>query len=156
MRKCLLCAVLFVANLASAYELTGKVIKIADGDTLTVLDAEHNQRKIRLADIDASESGQPYGKRAKQHLQALAAGKNARTDCREKDRYKRDVCTVYVDGVDLNVEMVQSGHAWVYERYNRRDDLYALQEAAKKARKGLWGLPEAQRMNPAEWRRTSN
>lgn len=153
MRKWLLCAALFVANVASAYELTGKVIKIADGDTLTILDAEHNQHKIRLADIDAPESGQPYGNRAKQRLNQLTRNKWVTAYCREKDKYGRDVCTVVADGVDANADLVASGHAWVYEQYNQRADLPALQVAAQRARRGLWQLPEAQVVSPSDWRR---
>ncbi len=43
---------------ASADSLTGKVIKITDGDTLYVLDANYQQHKIRLVGIDAPERKQ--------------------------------------------------------------------------------------------------
>ncbi len=46
---------------ASADSLTGKVVKITDGDTLYVLDANHKEHKIRLAGIDAPERKQAYG-----------------------------------------------------------------------------------------------
>lgn len=142
---------LFVSN-ALAYEITGKVVGVADGDTLTILDATNVQHKIRLADIDAPESGQPYGNRAKQRLRALVAGKSVTANCREKDKYGRDVCTVIVDGTDVNADLVATGHAWVYEQYNARTDLPPLQEAAKSKGAGLWSLPEAQIVRPSDWR----
>ncbi|MFC2406116.1 MAG: thermonuclease family protein [Cardiobacterium sp.] len=142
---------LFVGN-ALAYEITGKVIGVADGDTLTILDDSKTQHKIRLADIDAPEKGQPYGNRARQRLQQLAAGKVAHADCREKDKYGRDVCTVTVDGIDVNADLVASGHAWVYEQYNARADLPPMQEDAKTKGVGLWSLPEAQIIKPSDWR----
>lgn len=142
---------LFVGN-ALAYEITGKVVGVADGDTLTILDATNAQHKIRLADIDAPESGQPYGNRAKQRLRALVAGKSVTADCREKDKYGRDVCTVVVDGTDVNADLVATGHAWVYEQYNARADLPPLQEAAESKGAGLWSLPEAQIIKPSDWR----
>ena len=135
---------LFVGN-ALAYEITGKVVGVADGDTLTILDATNAQHKIRLADIDAPESGQPYGNRAKQRLRALVAGKSVTADC-------RDVCTVIVDGTDVNADLVATGHAWVYEQYNARADLPPLQDAAKSKSAGLWSLPEAQIVRPSDWR----
>lgn len=146
---------LFGALLASnalAYEITGKVVGVADGDTLTILDDSKVQHKIRLADIDAPEKGQPYGNRARQRLQKLTAGKAAQADCREKDKYGRDVCTVTVDGIDVNADLVESGHAWVYEQYNARVDLPPMQEDAKAKGAGLWSLPEAQIIKPSDWR----
>lgn len=143
--------ILFVDN-ALAYEITGRVVGVADGDTLTILDATNTQHKIRLADIDAPESGQPYGNRAKQRLRSLVAGKTVIADCREKDKYGRDVCTVIVDGADVNADLVATGHAWVYEQYNARADLPPLQEAAKSKGAGLWSLPEAQILRPSDWR----
>lgn len=141
----------FVGN-AFAYEITGKVVGVADGDTLTILDDSKAQHKIRLADIDAPEKGQPYGNRATQHLKALVAGKQVTADCREKDKYGRDVCTVKVDGIDVNANLVASGHAWVYEQYNSRADLPPMQEDAKAKGAGLWSLPEAQIIKPSDWR----
>lgn len=61
---------------ALAAEYTGKVVGIADGDTLTLLTAAQEQIKVRLAEIDAPESGQPYGSRAKQALADLAFGRH--------------------------------------------------------------------------------
>ena len=105
----LLAAALAVSTTAQAYTIEGKVVGISDGDTLTVLDAGKKQHKIRLADIDAPESSQPYGNRARQRLSELAFGKQVVADCREQDRYKRDVCTLTVDGTDVNADLVMPG-----------------------------------------------
>jgi len=142
---------LFAGN-TLAYEIIGDVVGVTDGDTLTLLDSAHTQHKIRLADIDAPESGQPYGNRAKQRLRSLVAGKTVTADCREKDKYGRDVCTVIVDGTDVNADLVATGHAWVYEQYNARADMPSLQDAAKSKGAGLWSLPEAQIVRPSDWR----
>lgn len=142
---------LFAGN-TLAYEIIGDVVGVTDGDTLTLLDSAHTQHKIRLADIDAPESGQPYGNRAKQRLRALVAGKSVTADCREKDKYGRDVCTVIVDRTDVNADLVATGHAWVYEQYNARADLPPMQEDAKANGAGLWSLPEVQIIKPSDWR----
>nr|DAR42463.1 MAG TPA: nuclease-like protein [Caudoviricetes sp.] len=152
MNRFLILLLALLAGNSFAYEITGKVVNVADGDTITILDANKKQNKIRLADIDAPEKGQPYGNRARQRLQQLAAGKVAHADCREKDKYGRDVCTVTVDGIDVNADLVASGHAWVYEQYNARADLPPMQEDAKAKGAGLWSLPEAQIIKPSDWR----
>ena len=72
--------------------LQGRVVGVADSDTITLLDGSRQQHRIRLAGIDAPEKGQPFGQRSKQHLSELAFGKDAKADCYKIDRYGRDVC----------------------------------------------------------------
>ncbi len=60
---------------ALADTLTGKVVKITDGDTVHVLKNNHTKEKIRLAGIDAPEMKQPHGKKAKQYLAALVGNR---------------------------------------------------------------------------------
>lgn len=69
------------------------------------------------------------------------------------DRYGRTVGRVYVEGRDVNAALVTAGAAWVYRQYSRDPRLLALEAGAKTASRGLWGLPEAQRTPPWEWRR---
>ncbi len=148
----------FLAILAApllAAEYTGKVVGISDGDTLTLLvpdGASFKQVKIRLGEIDTPESRQPYGERAKQALSDLVYGKEARVVVQDTDRYGRKVSRVYIGGTDVNAEMVKQGAAWVYRQYAKDQSLYRLEEQAKAAKRGLWALPEAQRMPPWEWR----
>ncbi|EHM55310.1 thermonuclease family protein [Cardiobacterium valvarum] len=153
MKTLILTAALLAAGGAQAYELRGKVVAVTDGDTITLLDADKWQQKIRLADIDAPERRQPWGQRAKEALSQMVAGREVRANCHEPDRYGRHVCTVFVGTTDANAEMVTHGNAWVYERYNIRDDLPRLQEQAQAERRGLWQLPEAERIPPADWRK---
>src|SRR5436853_2886425 len=54
-----------------AQTLTGRVVRIADGDTITVLDSTNTQHRIRLQGIDAPESHQAYGSQSKQNLSAM-------------------------------------------------------------------------------------
>ena len=138
---------------AFAVELTGKVIAIAEGDTLTVLSADQQQIKIRLAEIDTPESGQPYGSRARQALAALAFGKQVRIVETDRDRYGRTVGRVYVGGRDVNAELVRQGAAWVYRHYAKDPALFSLEDEARAAKRGLWALPEAQQIPPWEWRK---
>jgi len=117
----LLCAVLVLCTgPLPAAEYLGKVVGIADGDTLTLLvpdGASYKQVKVRLGEIDTPESKQPYGERAKQALSDLAYNQQARVVVQDTDKYGRTVGRVYVGSLDVNAELVKQGAAWVYRQY---------------------------------------
>jgi micrococcal nuclease len=103
--------VLPVSALAADYP--ARVVGVTDGDTLTVLTAGKKQVKIRLHGIDAPETGQDYGQRAKQAASELAFGKEVTIRPVDTDRYERTVAEVILpDGKSLNREMVAQGAAW--------------------------------------------
>ena len=137
----------------AAPDLTGRVVGITDGDTLTLLTPDHRQTKVRLAEIDTPERRQPYGSRAREVLADLAFQRQVRVVVEDTDRNGRVVGHVYADARDLNAEMVRRGAAWVYDRYNHDPALPVLEAEARAARRGLWALPEAERLPPWEWRR---
>jgi endonuclease YncB( thermonuclease family) len=141
-----------VHTATAAAEITGRVVGITDGDTLTILDQSQRQTRIRLAEIDTPESHQPYGSRAKQALSELAFGKDVRVVVAAIDRYGRTVGRIYAGSVDISAEMVRQGAAWVYRKYNHDPSLLRLEQEAQQARRGLWALPEAERTPPWEWR----
>ena len=141
-----------------AAEYTGKVVGISDGDTLTLLvpdGTSFKQVKVRLGEIDTPESRQPYGERAKQALSDLAYNQQARVVVQDTDRYGRTVGRVYVGSVDVNAEMIRQGAAWAYRQYLKDQSLLTLEAEAKAAKRGLWGLPEAQRCPPWDWRKNA-
>ena len=107
---------------------------------------------MRLAEIDTPEKGQPYGRRAKEELSSLVFGKTVDVKTQGTDRFGRTIGRVYVDGLDVNAEMVRRGAAWVYRKYAKDQKLYALEEQARRNKVGLWRLPEAERVPPWEWR----
>jgi endonuclease YncB( thermonuclease family) len=127
---------------------------LSDGDTFTLLTADKEQIKIRLAEIDAPESGQPYGNKSKQILSGLIFGKDVRVAVQTKDRYGRTVGRPYVGDLDICAEMVRMGAAWAYREYLIDRSLLTLEAGAKANRRGLWGTSEAQAMPPWEWRRS--
>ena len=137
----------------AADELVGRVVSIADGDTLTLL-VSRQQIKVRLLDIDAPERRQPFGTRSRQSLADLCHGKPARVESTGADRYGRTLVRVHCAGVDANAEQVRRGMAWVYVQYAPKDSpLYAVQAEARAARRGLW--QDAGPMPPWEWRRNA-
>ena len=131
--------------------IAGRVVGVADGDTLTVLDDTNQQHKIRLAGIDAPEKAQPFGQAGKKRLAELCYNKQATVEVVNTDRYGRTVGDVTCDGVHANAEMVRGGNAWVYRHYDKGfESFYPLEEAAKEARLGLWA--EDSPTPPWEWR----
>ncbi len=104
-------ALFLLVQAASARELHGQVVGISDGDTLTLLTEERDQVRVRLAEIDAPERGQPYGASARQALSDLALGKAIRVAVQDTDRYGRAVGRVFAGAQDANAEMVRRGAA---------------------------------------------
>jgi len=139
-----------------AETITGRVVAVADGDTLTVL-SDRTQIKVRLTEIDAPEKKQPFGNRSKQSLSDLCFNKTATVESSGKDRYRRVLGLVTCDGVNANAEQIRRGMAWVFDRYVTDKSLYALQDEAKAAKRGLWR--DVAPVPPWEWRlqkRSSN
>lgn len=144
----------FAFSNSYAAEITGSVISVADGDTFTLLTADKQEIKIRLAEIDAPESGQPYGNRSKQVLTRILHGKTVEVIIETTDRYGRTVGRPFVDGVDVCKEMVRLGAAWVYRDYVVDDTLFDVEAEARQAKNGLWGISESTSTPPWEWRRS--
>jgi micrococcal nuclease len=93
---------------------SGKVVNIADGDTITVLSKDKQQVRIRLCGIDAPEGGQPFGSKSTLFVRSLAARKTVEVDVRDTDRYGRTVAVIILpDGSNLNEKIVKAGYAWV-------------------------------------------
>lgn len=132
---------------AAERELSCKVVGISDGDTLTCL-YNFTQLKVRLQYIDAPESAQPFGNRAKQALSALAYKKTVRLQISGYDKYQRQLAVVWDGSKNINLALVEQGMAWAYRE---TQPLYQQAETAAKSRKiGLWR--DSNPINPADWR----
>lgn len=147
------------AQSAAAAVLNGIVVGVTDGDTVTVLDSSRTQRKIRLTGIDAPESRQPFGHRARQHLASLVFQQQVAVEWSKRDRYGRILGKVLLDGNDVNLKLVEAGLAWFYRQYAHELSpsdvmLYADAESeAREKRIGLWSDVHA--VAPWEWRKTN-
>jgi endonuclease YncB( thermonuclease family) len=136
----------------SGFQLTGRVVRIADGDTISVLDSENQQHKIRFYGIDAPEQGQPHGEAARDALVAWLENRDVGVVIIEKDDYGRTVGTVYLDNRNINLALVEEGHAWWYSYHAPRElHLKHAQEVAFINQKGLWS--GASPIPPWDWRR---
>jgi micrococcal nuclease len=138
--------------IAPATTYTGKVIKVVDGDTLDIF-YQGKPLRVRLSEIDTPERAQPWYQRAREALAGKVAGEVVSVEEVDWDRYERLVGKVWLDGRDVNREMVAEGHAWVYQKYMVDESLLDDEAAARREGIGIWSLPEAQRMPPWEWRR---
>jgi endonuclease YncB( thermonuclease family) len=138
--------------------ITGTVVRITDGDTLVVLDANKVQYKIRLVGIDAPEKKQAFGKKSKENLSTLVAGKYVVVEYDKLDRYKRVLGKILLNGEDMNLEQVSSGLAWHYKKYQgeqSQSDRIMYSEAevdAREAKRGLWQDPDP--IPPWEYRKS--
>jgi len=134
------------------FDLTGRVVRIADGDTVSLLDKSNRQHKVRLYGIDTPERGQPYGKEAKNVLARLVDKKTVGVVIVETDSYGRQVGTLYQEGTNINMAMVAGGHAWWYRHYAPHNHKLAISEQqARKQGLGLWARPHP--VPPWDWRR---
>lgn len=145
-------ALLSATALASAESVTGRIVGVTDGDTVTLLDITKTQYKIRLAAIDAPEKAQPFGNRSKQALSSLCFNQQADVEVTDTDRYGRLVGIVTCNNINANEVMLSSGMAWVYSKYAKGfGHYYALEREAQAARIGLW--VDNNPIPPWEWRK---
>lgn len=129
---------LLIAVPSWAETLHGKVVGVADGDTLTILSPDHIQTRIRLFGIDAPEKSQAFGQKSKASLSDLVFGQEVDVTVETLDRYGRTVGTVSHKGADVNLEQVRRGMAWVYRKYSRDPKYLAAESEARTSHRGLW------------------
>ena len=132
---------MFIFTPASQAEtITGKVVGVAGGDTITVLQNK-TQYKIRLWGIDCPEKHQAFGQKAKQFTADMVFGKEVEVHVDTQDRYGRSVGIVYVGETCVNAEIIKAGFAWVYTKYCKQpicDKWLGIEEAARTEKVGLW------------------
>jgi len=138
-------------------DFSGTVRRIFDGDSFIVRRAGADKSgdvNVRLQDIDAPERAQPYGNSARVALVGMIGDRNVFVDVIEEDHYGRKVVRIYrqPDRLDVIKALVRDGHVWVYRRKVRDASLIKLEDAARAAGRGIWALPEDDRMPPWQYR----
>ena len=134
--------------------LNGQVLRVADGDTITIITDGQQTKKIRLSEIDTPERDQPWGGQASLALSKKVANKSIVAKVSGVDRYDRVIAEIFVEERNINQEMVSEGHAWAYRRYLKNDYLLELERIAKEKGLGLWGLTQDP-IPPWQWRKGS-
>lgn len=126
-----------------------KVIKITDGDSVTLLDKDNTQHKIRLWGIDCPEKKQDYGTKATNHTKELCAGKYVTVKVMGYDQYKRTLGIVYVGDINVNESLLSNGLAWMY-RFTKDNNYQQLEEQARSKKNNIWSMKDP--IEPYLWR----
>jgi endonuclease YncB( thermonuclease family) len=129
-----------------------RVAAVHDGDTVTCVAPDGTSHKIRLLGIDAPEHRQPYGDAARAGLAAKLAGGAVQVRGDARDQHGRLLGTLWVDGRDINRELVAEGLAWVFGGFAPDEALLAAEAEARRQQRGLWSDPKP--IAPADWRAT--
>jgi len=137
-----------------AFEQQGQVVTVLDGDTITFRatgnSSDKSTQDIRLSQIDAPERNQPFGRQARESLSALVQGKVLRVDVLGKDRQGRPMGKLRMKGVEINLEQIKRGMAWVDVKQAKDPDYAQAEEQARTAHVGLWSQPNP--LPPWEYR----
>lgn len=124
-------------SLSTEKDLHGQVIDVLDGDTVK-LRSDWHIYKIRLAGIDAPEKQQAYGVQSKIYLEHLIADKDVSIKVLSCDQYGRYVGKIYLNGKDINGEMIRSGYAWHYNHFDSNPVYAGFMLDAQRSNRGLW------------------
>ncbi len=118
--------------------VVGKVTRIIDGDSILVTDSKSVEYEVQLEGIDAPEINQDFGKESKEGLSKLLKDKTVRITWKIKDNFERPLAQIYDGDNHINMEMIKTGMAWHFKRYNKDEELAKAETAAKEAKRGLW------------------
>ena len=129
---------------AKEESIVATVTKVIDGDSLKAKTKEGKEYEIQVEGIDAPELKQPQGKEATEALSKMVMGKEIKVTWTKKDNFDRLLAQIHVDKTHANQEMLRTGHAWHFKRYNQSKELAELEEEAKKAKRGLWATENPQ------------
>jgi endonuclease YncB( thermonuclease family) len=142
-------------HLSAGETYLGQVQRVVDGDTVQLLTSDYEQIRVRLYGIDAPERSQDGGPQSQAALRGLIEGRQVTVEVLDVDRYGRLVGLIFLDGLSVNLEMVERGQAWVYDSYCKDKEacqgLSAAQGRAREARLGLWA--DASPVPPWDYRR---
>jgi micrococcal nuclease len=132
--------------------ISGKVIRIADGDSFTLLTVDKKQIRIRLYGIDCPENGQDFGRVAKDFTGRILNMGKVEVIQKDIDRYDRIVGIVVVaDSINLNEMLLKTGLAWHYKYFDKNPIWTAYEQAAMEKKEGLWKAPHP--IAPWKWRK---
>lgn len=124
--------------------IEGDVTKVIDGDSIKVRTSDGMEYEIQIEGTDAPELKQPFGKESAEALQKMLGTSKVKVTWQKKDNFERLLAQVYVEDKHINSEMIRTGNAWHFKRYNQSKKLADLEIEAKKERLGLWGTDNPQ------------
>lgn len=144
--------VLFVVAFSASADISGRIVRVLDGDTVEILDPGNRLTRVRLAGIDAPEKSQPFGQRSRQELSSMVAQRPVTVTGSDTDRYGRLLGTIWLGMTDVNAEQVRKGLAWAYRYHGNpvRPDYAVMEAEARRQSAGLWSEPG--QTEPWRWR----
>lgn len=152
MNKFVIALLMLLLPITVCSQTKAKVIEVSDGDTVTVLLKNNKKLKLRLAEVDCPEKGQPFGKNAKQFTAEQIFGKHITFTKTGKDRYGRNIAKIHYDkGKYLSAELIKNGFGWWYYSYSKNKELGILEAKARSKKLGLWQDKKA--ISPWDYRR---
>lgn len=135
----LLLLLLFVSTYIFATKIIqGRIIKVTDGDTVTLLAKNNKKIKVRLYGIDCPEKAQEYGKEATNYLSSAINNKNVKVEVINKDRYQRSVGVIWLGDSNINLNILKQGLAWHYKQYDKSQAYADAEKIAQKSKKNIW------------------
>lgn len=140
-------------TISSSKFIIGKIVKVSDGDTVTLEDNNGKKRRVRLNGIDCPEIGQEYGTEAAKYVKNIALNKYVNVEIIGKDQYDRILGVLHVDGVNVNEALLKNGLAWVY-KYNEDERYNSLLSEARALKMNIWSNPKS--IDPYTWRKQNN
>ena len=151
MKVALIVSLLVMSLALNAQTLQGKVVRVADGDTITILDSTNAQNKVRLNKIDAPEKSQAFGEVSRKHLASMVASKNVQVEWKKKDKYGRILGDITIGTTNVNLRMVQDGLAWHFKAFDNTKEFAQAEIEAREKKIGLW--KDANPIPPWEFRK---
>ena len=151
MRLAPIVSMLVMSLTLNAQTIQGKVVRVSDGDTITILDEAKVENKVRLNRIDAPEKKQAFGEVSRKHLATMVANKVVKVEWAKKDKYGRILGEVFVGEVNVNLKMVQDGLAWHFKRFDNSPTYAQAENEARAKKVGLW--KDANPIPPWEFRK---
>ncbi|HDT0661724.1 TPA: thermonuclease family protein [Enterobacter cloacae subsp. dissolvens] len=144
--------VLLVVTFSASADISGRIVRVLDGDTVEVLETGNRLTRVRLAGIDAPEKNQPFGQRSRQELSSMVAQRHVTVSGGDTDRYGRLLGTLWLGVTDVNAEQIRKGLAWAYRYHGKpaRPDYAVLEAEARRQSLGLWSEPG--QTEPWRWR----
>ncbi len=124
--------------------IEGDITKVIDGDSIKVRTSDGMEYEIQIEGTDAPELKQPFGKESAEALQKMLGTSKVKVTWQKKDNFERLLAQVYVEDKHINSEMIRTGNAWHFKRYNQSKKLADLEIEAKKEKLGLWGTDNPQ------------
>ena len=126
------------------------VISVVDGDTVKI-NYEGQETSVRLIGVNTPETVDPrksvecFGEEASKYLKELLEGKKVTIEAdstqSDRDKYNRLLRYVYLDGKDINLDIMTNGYGYEYTYeipYKKQADYKKAQQVAEDEKKGLW------------------